>query len=162
MPEFPVRSDWIQLCVWARAGTTQHNGALRLQNLRLPDLPFDEHLSAQSLPPEFLDTFSCSCERSESCIDKDDCSYGARIFYFIGIHNNRTLSDAVYLFRGIRDSRNTILIHIDVKFDLKFYNNSTLKKENLSAPESSLLLVTPTTPSGQRARTFTKSTVNIC
>ena len=97
-------------------------------------LPFDEHLSAQSLPPEFLDTFSCSCERSESCIDKDDCSYGARIFYLIGIHNNRTLSDAVYLFRGIRDSRNTILIHIDVKFDLKFYNNSTLKKEIEACP----------------------------
>ena len=59
---------------------------------------------------------------------------GARIFYFVGIHNNRTLHDAVPLFRAIRDPRNTILFHIDVKYGLKEYETSTLRQEIEECP----------------------------
>ena len=38
---------------------------------------------------------------------------GARIFYLILIHNERTQNDALHLFRAIRDPRNVIFIHYD-------------------------------------------------
>jgi len=38
---------------------------------------------------------------------------GARIFYLILIHNERTMNDALHLFRAIRDPRNIIFIHYD-------------------------------------------------
>jgi Core-2/I-Branching enzyme len=59
---------------------------------------------------------------------------GARIFYLVGIHNNRTLHDALYLFRAIRDARNTILIHFDTKFGLKEYDESPLRLEIEACP----------------------------
>lgn len=40
---------------------------------------------------------------------------GSRIFYFVQVHNERTMSDAVNLLRAIRDPLNTILIHVDLK-----------------------------------------------
>ena len=36
-----------------------------------------------------------------------------RIFYLVSIHNDRTLADALYLFRAIRHARNIIVIHIE-------------------------------------------------
>ena len=76
----------------------------------------------------------CSCERPPSTICEPTTplipkNEGARIFYLVGIHNQRTLDDAVHLFRAIRDARNTILIHIDVKFDFELFQNSTLARE---------------------------------
>ena len=97
------------------------------------ELPVDGHLSAELLPLELSN--SCTCERSPACISYHNATAcGARILYLVGIHNNRTVADAVYLFRGIRDSRNTILIHIDRKFDMKFYNNSLLRQEIEACP----------------------------
>lgn len=42
-----------------------------------------------------------------------DKSDGARAFYLILIHNERTQNDAIHLFRAIRDPRNIIFIHYD-------------------------------------------------
>ena len=67
-----------------------------------------------------------SCHYDKSC--------DGRIFYLVSIHNERTLSDALYLFRAIRDARNTIVIHIDTKFGLDSYYNSPLYKEITACP----------------------------
>ena len=40
---------------------------------------------------------------------------GARIFYLIIVHNEKSMEDAVHLFRTIRDPRNVIAIHLDLK-----------------------------------------------
>lgn len=40
---------------------------------------------------------------------------GFRVFYLLIAHNKRTMNDALYLFRAIRDPRNIILIHVDKK-----------------------------------------------
>lgn len=58
----------------------------------------------------------------------------SRIFYLVTIHNNRTLSDALYVFRGIRDLRNIVVFHIDVKFGIESYINSPLHKEIEACP----------------------------
>jgi hypothetical protein len=83
-------------------------------------------------------------EKLSSCIgnsDRSDGEYGnnakscdGRIFYLVSIHNDRTLSDALYLFRAIRDARNIVLIHIDAKFGLEPYYNSPLHKEIEACP----------------------------
>jgi Core-2/I-Branching enzyme len=39
----------------------------------------------------------------------------ARIFYFVSVHNERTMIDAVHLLRAIRDPRNRVLVHVDLK-----------------------------------------------
>ncbi|VEU43371.1 unnamed protein product [Pseudo-nitzschia multistriata] len=65
----------------------------------------------------------------------------ARIFYLIGIHNERTLEDALYLFRAIRHPRNTILVHIDAKFGLGPYHGSPLQKEIEACPCGSFVEV---------------------
>jgi hypothetical protein len=76
----------------------------------------------------------CSCHSSSSSFTDHSKSGDGRIFYQIGIHNNRTLEDALYLFRGIRDARNIISIHIDTKFGLGSYNTSALRKEIEACP----------------------------
>lgn len=63
------------------------------------------------------------------CTDVDtdadtDTTGGARIFYLIIVHNERTMHDALHLFRAIRDRRNTILIHVDQKAQHLLRNNS--------------------------------------
>jgi hypothetical protein len=104
------------------------------EQLDVQQLPVDGHLSADSLPPELSNSVSCTCEHSTKCIDNGNSSCGARILYLVGIHNNRTLNDAVFLLRAIRDARNTILIHIDVKFNFELYKTSTLKQEIEACP----------------------------
>lgn len=96
-----------------------------LQNEPLADV---EELSSELAPVE------CTCERPPSTICEPTTPLvlkndGARIFYLVGVHNQRTLDDAVHLFRAIRDARNTILIHVDVKFDFELFKNSTLAQE---------------------------------
>lgn len=91
--------------------------------------------------------FSCTCNDSSytnihsHCRNRDvrhnettERECGARIFYLVGIHNDRTLNDAVPLFRAIRDPRNTILFHIDVKFGLHAYQSSVLRQEIEECP----------------------------
>jgi hypothetical protein len=83
-------------------------------------------------------------EKVSSCIgnsDHSDGEYknnaescGGRIFYLVSIHNARTLSDALYLFRAIRDAKNIVLIHIDAKFGLEPYYNSPLHNEIEACP----------------------------
>jgi Core-2/I-Branching enzyme len=108
-------------------------------------LPYDGHLLGMTAPMDDVSNHSCTCH-SPSKSSKvsplcrttklhnatGDC--GARIFYLIGIHNQRTLDDALYLFRAIRDPRNTILIHFDTKFGLEPYYNSSLHKEIQACP----------------------------
>lgn len=110
------------------------------------ELPIDAHVSVDQLPPELRDEVECTCGRStrtgknQSCYDSTGMRTGtsncneARIFYLVTIHNNRTLDDAVFLFRGIRDPRNIILIHVDVKFDFRFYQASALRQEVEACP----------------------------
>lgn len=40
---------------------------------------------------------------------------GTRVFYLIIVHNKESMEDAVHLFRTVRDPRNVIAIHVDVK-----------------------------------------------
>lgn len=86
---------------------------------------------------------SSNNENLSSCIRNQDRSNGkqgnaticdGRIFYLVSIHNDRTLSDALYLFRAIRDARNIIIVHIDTKFGLESYYNSPLHKEIEACP----------------------------
>jgi Core-2/I-Branching enzyme len=62
---------------------------------------------------------------------------GFRILYLIILHNERTLTDAVHLFRSIRDPRNTILIHVDSKVQHLIRNKTMptlLEKEIENCP----------------------------
>ncbi|KAG7368088.1 core-2/I-branching enzyme [Nitzschia inconspicua] len=108
-------------------------------------LPDDAHLLAGTTPLDDVSSHSCTCHSSSktskitsSCRNthqhyvSEHC--GARIFYLIGIHNQRTLDDSLHLFRSIRDPRNTILIHFDTKFGLNAYRNSSLHKEINACP----------------------------
>jgi Core-2/I-Branching enzyme len=108
-------------------------------------LPNDGHLLIGTVPLDDVTSHTCTCHASSklskipnSCRNthahnaSEHC--GARIFYLIGIHNQRTLDDALYLFRGIRDPRNTILIHFDAKFGMEAYHNSSLHKEINACP----------------------------
>jgi hypothetical protein len=104
-------------------------------------LPGDDgHLSAQSLESTLWSSSTCTCNRlSNHCPANDSTNTtnrtdSARIFYLVVIHNQRTMQDAVHLFRAIRDPRNTILIHIDVKLDFQVYLNSTLYQEIEACP----------------------------
>lgn len=108
-------------------------------------LPMEGHLLAgPRLEDPYASGYSCTCSDSSTLASHcrnvhppsnysvDEC--GARIFYLIGIHNNRTLHDALYLFRAVRDVRNTILIHFDVKFGLQDYYRSELQQEIDACP----------------------------
>lgn len=108
-------------------------------------LPMDGHLLAgPRIEDSHWSSYSCTCDGSpvvpSHCRNVHPPSHypvaecGARIFYLIGIHNNRTLHDALYLFRGIRDARNTVLLHFDVKFGLEAYHESALKMEVEACP----------------------------
>jgi Core-2/I-Branching enzyme len=116
--------------IWARRGYP-------VRDVEGLELPADDHLSPYPLPHELLDEDECTCDSHKpSChvAGKNFSCPEARIFYFVGIHNNRTLEDAVFLIRGIRDPRNTILIHIDQKFAFANYENSILRQEVEACP----------------------------
>jgi hypothetical protein len=108
-------------------------------------LPMEGHLLAgPKIEDHYSSSYSCTCSDSSALISGcrnvhphgnysvKEC--GARIFYLISIHDNRTLHDALYLFRAVRDVRNTILIHLDVKFGLEDYHRSELKQEIEACP----------------------------
>mmetsp|Transcript_4024 Transcript_4024/g.8668 ORF Transcript_4024/g.8668 Transcript_4024/m.8668 type:complete len:572 (-) Transcript_4024:2728-4443(-) len=97
-----------------------------------PLSPFIED-SFSSSATTFGDTCSKNSKSENSGIGNDDACLG-RIFYLVSIHSNRTLSDALYLFRAIRDSRNIVLVHIDAKFGLEPYYDSPLHKEIEACP----------------------------
>jgi len=60
---------------------------------------------------------------------------GARIFYLLLIHNERTQNDAVHLFRAIRDPRNIVVVHYDTDArDLLDDNNNRLRHEMETCP----------------------------
>jgi hypothetical protein len=98
------------------------------------EIPVDGHLPL--VTPDISSSSNCICDRPQSCFNPDNgsSSCGTRIFYLIVVHSNRTMNDALYLFRGIRDPRNTVLIHIDVKFGLEPYSKSILKQEIEECP----------------------------
>jgi Core-2/I-Branching enzyme len=130
----------------------------------------DGHFSSNTNPlPEFLsDASECTCEqpwnarrrRSSwqtggsssstttcSVLEEEDSTTTttttttmARIFYLLVIHNERTLQDAVSLFRAIRHSKNIIVIHVDVKFNYdQYYVNSVLHQEIQACPCGSIV-----------------------
>lgn len=60
---------------------------------------------------------------------------GFRIFYFVQVHNERTMNDAVNLLRAIRDPLNSILIHVDLKAkELLSSDNNVLLREIEACP----------------------------
>lgn len=138
----------VWLALWATAGAGL--GAIIVPNgdHEVVELPADAHLSADLLPPELRDEFECTCgwsastgsrrqprhESPSSTSKNSTSSKQARIFYLVTVHNNRTLEDAAFLFRGIRDPRNIILFHVDVKFDFQFYQASALRQEVEACP----------------------------
>jgi hypothetical protein len=120
--------------------------------------------------PEFLsDASECTCEPSNarrrrswqtwqsgssssttcSVLEEEDSTTTttatttpnmARIFYLLVIHNERTLHDAVSLFRAIRHSKNIIVIHVDVKFNYDtYFLNSELHQEIQACPCGSIV-----------------------
>ena len=74
------------------------DGKTENQDATTQQLPVDLHLSAIDLPVEL--SSNCVCDRlSTSCFNRANASScGARIFYLIVVHNNRTLDDALFLF----------------------------------------------------------------
>lgn len=94
--------------------------------------PLFYHRVAPSPPPMPISKPNISRDKSSnndnncSCFSHDGT--GARIAYFMTLHNHRTLSDAVPLFRSIVSPSAIIIIHIDSKFSTSEYdNNSKLK-----------------------------------
>jgi Core-2/I-Branching enzyme len=65
----------------------------------------------------------------------DDNRNGVRIFYLILIHNQRSANDALYLFRAIRDPRNTIVIHIDKKVEYLLQSQQEPKNDERDVDE---------------------------
>ena len=137
------------------ANITEHNSAtqdddkpfLHPQDHQIPD--DDLHLSSKAIPLSLSDLSDCTCEsrrhhrgRWSSTASRVDGETGndtegtpARIFYLVVIHNERTLEDAVSLFRAIRSVHNIIVIHVDVKFDYeKHFVNSELDQEIQACP----------------------------
>lgn len=74
------------------------------------------------------DSIPCP-ERCPTRNEPHSQSEGARIFYLVVVHNNRTLHDAVHLLRAIRDPRNIIAIHVDKKAQ-SLITESLLLKES--------------------------------
>ena len=118
-------------------------------------LPKGFHSLAGPSPEELslYENLSCSCHSSSSSFsskatafashtctldsapkDGDEEACAGRVFYAVSIHNNRTLDDALYLFRAIRDARNIVVVHIDTKFGLEPYYGSPLHKEIEACP----------------------------
>ncbi len=91
--------------------------------------PYSEATSRRNTDQELL-----SCPGASNGGGEDPKNCDGRVFYLLSIHNDRTLSDALYLFRGIRDARNIIVIHVDTKFGLESYYNSPLHKEIEACP----------------------------
>ena len=129
------------------------------REVEIVGLPMGAQLLAGPLPQDDLYlNHSCSCHSLSSTIDSlsstssgrnslftcpnnnsknndnNNNACAGRIFYLVSIHNNRTLNDALYLFRAIRDARNIIVFHIDVKFGMESYYNSPLHKEIEACP----------------------------
>jgi len=85
-------------------------------------------------------SFDASREPSENvpscparCLKERKELTGSRIFYLVILHNERTLNDAVHLFRAIRDPRNTILIHVDAKAKHLLKNQTTLLHQEIKS-----------------------------
>eukprot|EP00934_Nitzschia_sp_Nitz4_P009176 Nitzschia sp. Nitz4//scaffold438_size7339//211//1869//NITZ4_009158-RA/size7339-processed-gene-0.0-mRNA-1//1//CDS//3329551856//9166//frame0 len=106
-------------------------------------------LSSNSLALALDGELECACREHQdntktqasdiNVTNKDGKS--ARIFYQVSIHNQRTLDDAVPLLRAIRDPRNIVLIHLDVKFGLENYEDSLLQQEIEGCPCGCLIEV---------------------
>ena len=77
--------------------------------------------------PKFPPHSPCDCY--EQPADSQFRGKGARIAYLIEAHNQRTIDDTVHLFRSIRYPGNIVLIHIDTKFPMSSYEQSTLAAE---------------------------------
>ena len=137
------------------ANITEHKGAqqdddkpfLHPQDHQIP--VDDLHLSSKAIPLSLSDLSDCTCQsrrhhrgRWSSTASRVDSETGddtegtpARIFYLVVIHNERTLEDAVSLFRAIRSVNNIIVFHVDVKFDYeKNFVNSELDQEIQACP----------------------------
>ena len=69
--------------------------------------------------------FECDC-RNYNYDEKLDY---ATIAYLITLHNDRTLIDALYLFRALRSPYSLIAIHIDTKLPIYKYHKSPLYEE---------------------------------
>lgn len=67
---------------------------------RIDDILF----AAQPCPAECTDPEQLQRRRERG---------GARIFYLLLIHSERTQNDAVHLFRAVRDPRNIVVVHYD-------------------------------------------------
>lgn len=77
------------------------------------------------------ESYPCECNSNVGDNEKSSSQY-AKIAYLITLHNERTLLDALSLFRAIRSPYSLILIHIDTKFTS--YKTSPLMKEINECP----------------------------
>jgi hypothetical protein len=72
--------------------------------------------------------------RTMDNIERDKCGCfhhdgtGARIAYLVTLHNRRTLDDSVVLIKNLAAASTIILIHIDTKLPLEYYETSDLKE----------------------------------
>ena len=90
-------------------------------------LPNDDIADTLHDAPQFPPYHPCNCY--ERPPDSQFRGKGARIAYLIEAHNQRTIDDTAHLFRSIRYPGNIILLHIDTKFPVSSYRNSTLAAE---------------------------------
>ena len=106
----------------------------------------------QLLPADANDGNDCSCPPSNYQDTKKETtgrptsatttkSPPTRIAYLITVHNQRTIDDALPLFKAIRSPQNIILIHVDRKCDWAVYVGSELREEVERCPCGASVLV---------------------
>jgi Core-2/I-Branching enzyme len=76
----------------------------------------------------------------------------ARIFYLVLVHNERTVNDAIFLFRAIRSPLNIIVIHFDQKIEHLIRYDGDDDEKNGHSSSSVLLRELRECPCGSRVR----------
>jgi hypothetical protein len=79
--------------------------------------------ASQSTTATTMSITSLDCPAHCLNVDSKDKLPGARIFYLIVVHNNRTLHDALHLIRAVRDPRNILAVHVDQKAQTLIQNH---------------------------------------
>jgi len=82
----------------------------------------------------------CTCQHENDTTSSPDDEH-AKMAFLITLHNERTLLDALYLFRAIRSPYSYIAIHIDTKLEFDKYQDSLLYHEIHDCPCGSISYV---------------------
>jgi hypothetical protein len=99
-------------------------------------------------PQEEASGVDCPLQCTSPGLRQTRRTRGARIFYLIIVHNRQSMEEALFLFRAIRDPRNIVAIHVDVKArDLLLLSSSSDDR-----PTNALLREIQDCPCGSQVR----------